>query len=434
MKRVLELKEDLLSGRYEGAFRALYTTDGEGARRQALRYAAAVDSFCALFGEDREVVLFSAPGRTEVGGNHTDHQHGKVLAAGVNLDVIAVVSPNSKDSITIRSEGFAPDFVKTADLAVHPEECNKSVSLVRGTCAGFRDRGYRYGGFDAYTISNVLKGSGLSSSAAFEVLVGAILNHLYNDGKIDPVTIAQNAQYAENEYFGKPCGLMDQTACSVGGFVAIDFEDTAHPAVEKVDFSFAKCGHDLVIVDTKGNHSDLTGDYAAIGEEMRSVARYFGKDYLRAVDEDAFYEKIGELRGKVSDRALLRAIHFFDDNRLAGEEAEALRQNDFALFKEQILRSGRSSFMHLQNAYSVQDAGSQGIPLALAVTEKLLEGRGAWRVHGGGFAGTMQAFVPTELTPAYQKAMEAVFGPGSCHVLAIRPVGAVMVTPEFTGN
>ena len=421
-------KEQLLKGKYDSVFHALY---GGGAAGQAARYAAAVDSFCALFGKGRSGYLFSAPGRTEVGGNHTDHQHGRVLAAGVNLDVIAVVSPNNTGVITIHSEGFDPDFVDSSDLTVHEDEKNHSQSLVRGMCAAFREKGFQYGGFDAYTISNVLKGSGLSSSAAFEVLVGEILNFLYNDNQIDPVTIAQMAQYAENVYFGKPCGLMDQTACAVGGFVAIDFEDTSRPVVEQVDFSFADCGHDLVITDTKGNHSDLTGDYAAIRNEMCAVAREFGKETLRFVDEGNFYSRLGELRKKVGDRAVLRAIHFFDDNRRAKEEADALRQNDFERFKDLICQSGQSSFMHLQNAYSIHDPASQGIPLGMAISERILAGHGAWRVHGGGFAGTMQAFVPCRMTKTYCDAMEAVFGKNSCHILSVRPVGAVCVEPDL---
>ncbi len=428
MELIKEIKQRLLQGDYDAAFHALY---GGGAAGQAARYAAAVDSFCARFGTERQGYLFSAPGRTEIGGNHTDHQNGRVLAAGVNLDVIAVVSPNDTGRIAVYSEGFTPDLIDTTDLAVHPEEANHSQSLVRGMCAAFRQRGYRCGGFDAYTISNVLKGSGLSSSAAFEVLVGEILNRLYNGGSIPPVAIAQMAQYAENVYFGKPCGLMDQTACAVGGFVAIDFKDPARPVVERVDFSFASCGHDLVITDTKGSHSDLTGDYAAIREEMCAVAREFGQESLRFVEEPAFYSRLGSLREKVGDRALLRAIHFFEDNRLAKEEAQALRENDFERFKEQICRSGRSSFMRLQNAYSVQTPQSQGIPLGMAVSERLLAGKGAWRVHGGGFAGTMQAFVPSGMTAEYCREMEAVFGEGACHVLSVRPVGAVCVEPDF---
>ena len=427
MATIAQLRKDLTSGLYAGMLKYLYCTDEAGARKQAQRYLAALDRYCEIFGDpgEREVCLFSTPGRTEVGGNHTDHQHGRVLAAGVNLDVIAVVTKNDTGVITVKSEGFAPDTVRADELDAVPAEKNTSAALIRGTCAGFERRGFQKGGFDAYTTSNVLKGSGLSSSAAFEVLLGNILNHLYNGGRIDPVTLAKNAQFAENAYFGKPCGLMDQTACAVGGFVSIDFADPEKPLVSKVDFDFSHCGHSLVIVDTKGDHADLTGDYASIGEEMRGVAAYFGKTVLREVDEEEFFSSLGRLRGKLSDRAILRAIHFFSDNRIALEEADALRRKDFDTFKKLIIRSGQSSFMYLQNAYSLKNPSSQGIPLGIAASERLLKGKGAWRVHGGGFAGTMQAFVPNEMVEEYKGMVESLFGEGSCYVLSIRPVGAI---------
>ena len=422
MKTVSELRTAINSAETAEKFAQVYGRDAVAA--QQARYAKALDRFCEIFPADTEqLTAFSAPGRTEVGGNHTDHQHGCVLAASVNLDVIAITAARTDGQITVKSEGFDADHVDTADLTVHPEEAGRSQALIRGVCSGFIRRGYRVGGFDAYTISSVLKGSGLSSSAAFEVLIGNILNHLYNDGKMDAVTIAQVAQYAERDYFGKPCGLMDQTASSVGGFVAIDFADPEKPVVEQVNFRFADCGHNLVIVDTKGDHADLTDDYAAIANEMRAVAAQFGKTVLRKVDPAEFYAKLGALRGVVSDRALLRAMHFFDDNARAQKEAALLRAGDFEAFKQEILASGRSSFMHLQNAYSIKNPAQQGIPLALAMSERLLAGKGAWRVHGGGFAGTMQAFVPCDLTADYCAAMERLFGEGSCYVLNVRPVG-----------
>lgn len=427
MKTIPELISDIKSEAAAKRFAEIYCADEAGVQAQQARYLKAVDRFCELFPQRENMAIFSAPGRTEVGGNHTDHQHGRVLAAGVNLDVIAITSKRDDAQITIHSEGFKPDVVDSTDLTVHPEETSHSASLIRGVCSGFVKRGYAIGGFDAYTISSVLKGSGLSSSAAFEVLVGTILNHLYNDGKIDAVTIAQIAQYAEREFFGKPCGLMDQTASSVGGFVAIDFKDPSKPIVEQIPFRFADCGHNLVIVDTKGDHADLTGDYAAITEEMRAVAACFGKELLREVEPADFYEKVGELKGKVSDRAILRAIHFFGDNDRALREANLLRAGDFDAFKQEILTSGRSSSMYLQNAYSLQNPASQGVPLALCLTEQMLDGMGAWRVHGGGFGGTIQVFVPCELTSAYRTMIESVFGEGACHVLSIRPVGAVQM-------
>lgn len=427
LKTIPELIKEINGQPFAKKLAEIYSADDAGVKAQQERYLKAVDRFCEIFDARDQMAIFSAPGRTEIGGNHTDHQHGRVLAAGVNLDVIAITTKRADGQITVQSEGFDPDHVDTADLTVHAEESGRSQALIRGVCAGFVQRGYKIGGFDAYTISSVLKGSGLSSSAAFEVLIGTVLNALYNDGTIDAVTIAQIAQYAEREFFGKPCGLMDQTASAVGSFVAIDFADPSKPVVEQVPFRFADCAHNLVIVDTKGNHADLTGDYAAIGEEMRSVAHAFGKEVLREVNPDDFYAKLGELKGQLSDRALLRAIHFFGDNDRALREAELLRAGDFAAFKQEILASGRSSFMYLQNAYSIQAPDQQGIPLALALTERMLAGKGAWRVHGGGFAGTIQVFVPTELTNEYRTMMEAVMGQGTCHVLSIRPVGAVQM-------
>ena len=425
LKTIPELMKEIHDVPFAHKLAEIYNADAEGVKAQQERYLKAIDRFCEIFDAREQAAIFSAPGRTEIGGNHTDHQHGRVLAAGVNLDVISITAKRDDGKITVRSEGFDPDHVDTADLTVHAEEVGRSQALIRGVCAGFVNRGYRIGGFDAYTISSVLKGSGLSSSAAFEVLIGTILNYLYNGDTIDPVTIAQIAQYAEREYFGKPCGLMDQTASAVGNFVAIDFADPAKPVVEKIPFNFADCGHNLVIVDTKGNHADLTDDYASIGEEMCSVARAFGKEVLREVDPNEFFAKVGTLRGKLSDRALLRAIHFFGDNDRAQHEAKLLRTGCFEAFKQEILASGRSSFMYLQNAYSIQAPDQQGIPLALALTEHMLAGKGAWRVHGGGFAGTIQAFVPTELTDAYRTMIEGALGEGTCHVLSIRPAGAV---------
>lgn len=426
MSTILQLREKI-SGGLDETLASVYCADSAGVAAQKIRYLKAVESFEKIFSQREGLSLFSAPGRTEVGGNHTDHQHGCVLAASVNLDVIAVAAPREDTVITVQSEGFEADRVDISDLTPRSAEAGRSAALIRGVCEGFVCRGFRIGAFDAYTTSNVLKGSGLSSSAAFEVLVGTILNHLYNEGKIDAVTIAQIAQYAEREYFGKPCGLMDQTASSVGGFVAIDFENTQKPLVRQVGFQFSDCGHDLVIVDTRGNHADLTADYAAIGDEMRDVAAYFGKDFLRQVAPETFYAELGQLKGKVSDRALLRAMHFFAENELAQQEAKTLEAGDFEAFKKQVLASGESSYCLLQNVFSVAHPERQEVPLALALSKRMLAGKGAWRVHGGGFAGTVQAFVPVELTEEYCRAMESVFGSGCCYVLAVRPVGAVKI-------
>lgn len=428
MPKATLLKENLLNGEYDSRLKTVYVTDAD-AKAQHERYAAVIDSFIELFG-DREAGLYSAPGRSEVGGNHTDHNHGKVLAAGINLDAIAAASKNDDGIVRVKSAGYPMDVVDLNDLTVHSEEEGKSVALLRGVCAGFKERGYNIGGFDATTASKVLSGSGLSSSAAFEVLLCSMMNYLYNDGKIDPVTIAQISQYAENKYFGKPCGLLDQMACSVSGFVTIDFKDLSAPVIEKVDFDFGSCGHSLCIVDTGGNHSDLTDDYAAVRKEMESVAKYFGKDVLREVSEKEFKDNIGEVRKTCGDRAVLRAMHFYGDNARVEKEVAALKSGDFEEFKKCIIESGRSSYMYNQNVYTCKAPTDQPVSLALAISEEILSGKGAWRVHGGGFAGTIQAFVPNDLLSEYKERIESVFGEGSCYVLAIRPVGGTQIAAE----
>ncbi len=420
------LKEALYTGAYDERLRRVYVTD-EAVRAQYDRYAALADEFARLYDGERDIRLFSAPGRTEVGGNHTDHNHGKVLAAGIDLDAVAAAAVNSENIVRVKSAGYSMDVVDLSDLSVQENETGHSPALVRGMCQGFLNYGYKIGGFDAATASRVLSGSGLSSSAAYEVLVGTMLNYLYNDGAVDAVTIAKIAQYAENEYFGKPCGLMDQTACSVGSFVTIDFEDPKVPIIEEVKFDFASCGHALCIVDTKGNHSDLTDEYGFIRSEMESVAQYFGKSVLREVSEAEFYGEIAEVRKKVGDRAVLRAMHFYADNARVEKEVSALRTGDFEAFKQYILESGSSSYMYNQNVFSVKKPTDQPVSLALAVSERVLRGKGAWRVHGGGFAGTIQAFVPLELLDAYKSEMERIFGEGACYVLSIRPVGGTEI-------
>lgn len=373
--------------------------------------------------EEREVSLFSAPGRSEVCGNHTDHNHGRVLAAGISLDAIAVASKNDTGIVSIKSKGYPMDVISCDQLDVDENNFGKSSELIRGILSRFKQLGYHIGGFDATTASKVLSGSGLSSSAAFEVLVCTILNHLYNDGKIDPVTIAQISQYAENVYFGKPCGLLDQMACSVGGFVTIDFNDPSKPIIKKVDFDFASCGHSLCIVDTKGDHSDLTDEYAAVRAEMEAVAAFFGKKVLRELDKQTVIENAADIRAAVSDRAVLRAIHFFNDDERVVKEVNALENGDFELFKKLTIESGLSSYLYNQNVYACSAPLSQPLSLALAVSEELLKGKGAWRVHGGGFAGTIQAFVPDELLDEYKNTMNSIFGSDACYVLSIRPMG-----------
>ncbi len=423
---ILGIKNAIGLGKYDKDFSLMYQSV-DGARA---RYLKAVDAFEELYGDSDEIRLFSAPGRTEVGGNHTDHQHGAVLAGSVDLDVIAVVSKNDDGKVRIKSEGYAMDVIDLSELEPDASEEGRASALIRGMCAIIKNNGYSIGGFNAYTTSNVLKGSGLSSSAAFEVLVGVILSHLFNDGKIDPVEIAKIAQKSENIYFGKPCGLMDQMASSVGGFTAIDFNDPANPIIEKVDFNLSAHGHSLCIVNTGGNHADLTGDYASITTECRAVSNAMGKDFLRDVDVDSFYQKIGELRNTCGDRAVLRAMHFFADNARAIAEKIALKEDRFDDFLSLIIESGNSSSKYLQNVFSVSTPTEQGLSLALALTERFLAGRGAYRVHGGGFAGTIQAFVPTELLADYKNMIEAVFGVESCYVLNIRPVGGYALSEK----
>ncbi len=394
---------------------------------QRERYGKAVEGFVETFGDDdMELLLFSAPGRTEIGGNHTDHNHGRVLAGSVNLDIIAVVRP-TKNAIRIKSEGYPMDTVSINELTPRDEEKNRSASLIRGTAARFAQLRYMVGGFDAYTTSNVLKGSGLSSSAAFEVLVGVILNHLYNDGAVSAVEIAQIAQYAENVYFGKPCGLMDQMASSVGNIIAIDFADPSKPIIEQVDVDFSASGHALCIVDVGGNHADLTHEYAAIPAEMFAVAESLGVEFLRDTTMNALLSNIRSLREKHGDRAVLRSIHFLRDNDRVLDQVAALRRGDFDAFKTLIIESGNSSFEYLQNVYPNSHIEEQGMSLALALAQGILQGKGAWRVHGGGFSGTTQNFVPLDTLGEFKSLMENVFGEGSCHVLNIRPYGGVCV-------
>jgi len=399
----------------------------EDIEAQKARYIRIATSFEELYGAYREVSVFSAPGRTEVCGNHTDHNHGVVLAASVNLDAVAVAGKNDENIVRVKSEGYKMDVVDLSDLGVMPAERGRSASLVRGVCAGFKNRGYEIGGFDAATASEVLSGSGLSSSAAFEVLLGTMLNHLYNGGKISPVEIAQIAQFAENEYFGKPCGLMDQMACSVGGFVMIDFKDPAVPVINKLNFDFGACGHALCIVDTGGNHADLTDEYAAVRCEMESVASKFGKAVLRDVDRAEFEKNISVVRDSAGDRAVLRAMHFYNENDRVAKQAVALGNGDFEAFKALVIESGASSYMYNQNVYTCAAPSCQPVSVALAMCQDILLGKGAWRVHGGGFAGTIQAFVPMDLLDEFKTKICAVFGEKSCYVLNIRPEGGIKV-------
>ena len=371
------------------------------------------------------------PGRTELAGNHTDHQQGRILASAVDLGLYADFEKNGENAIHIHSEGYSDFTVRLNHTAVRTGEFGTPKSLVRGMIAAFRELGLDCGGFNAEIRTTLPAGSGLSSSAAYTVLIGKILSELFNDGKVDPVVIARAAQQSENKYFGKPCGLMDQTACAVGKVITIDFKEVGHPVVREVPFDLAAKGFALCISDTKGSHADLTDDYAAVRREMESVAEFFGKKVLRDVDEETFLKAIPEVRKVTGDRAVVRAIHFYNDSRRAGEIYEAIKADDFDRFLQLIIEGGHSSFEFNQNAYSIKNPQEQGVPLALAISQKVLNGRGAWRLQGGGFAGTIQAFVPLALLETYKNAIDAVFGAGSCHVLSVRNYGAVMVTPDM---
>ena len=405
----------------------IYTADGF--EYQLKRYAKAAEEFEKLFAA-KPTAFFCAPGRTEVGGNHTDHNLGCVLAAGVSLDIIAAVTPTEDGYITVKSEGFPADVVDICDTEPREDEKNTSSALIRGMADGFKNKGFKLGGFKAYMTSEVLQGSGLSSSAAYEVIIGTILNGLYNDGKVGDVEIAKLAQYAENVHFGKPSGLMDQMASSVGGLITIDFKDKEEPLIQCVNYDFEESGHKLCIIDTKGSHADLTPEYAAIPPEMKSVAEYFGKTVLREIDKETVMENLPALREKCGDRAVLRALHFFDENQRVAKQAAALEKGDFKEFLRLINESGESSLAYLQNIFSAVNVREQGLTVALYLAKQLLAGEGACRVHGGGFAGTIQAFVPENKLETFREGMDRVFGEGACHVLTIRNCGGTKVLFE----
>ena len=401
--------------------------DSEWAQKQPARYESAVNTFEENFGSAEESEIYSAPGRTEIGGNHTDHQHGEVLAASINRDAIAVVKKTGTGIVRVISGNYKMVTIDTADLTSRDDEKGSTAALIKGVLAGLSEEGFTIGGFDAYITSDVLIGAGLSSSAAFETLIGTVISGLYNDMKIDPVTIAKIGQYAENVYFGKPCGLMDQMACSVGNMVHIDFKHPDNPEVEKIEFDFTKTGYSLCITDTKGSHSDLTSDYAAIPGEMKAVASMLGHDVLRPVTLEDILSNISGLRGKAGDRAVLRAIHFVEETARAGKEAAALQKGDLWEFLKLVRASGNSSFKYLQNVYTNSDVNSQNVSVALAVSDAILTGEEVARVHGGGFAGTIQAFVRNENAGRYQEVMDGIFGEGSCEVLKIRHYGGMRV-------
>ena len=413
-----QILTNIKNGTYNNAFSSLYS-DVEAAKE---RFSSAVRSFIELYG-DREAELFSVPGRSEISGNHTDHNHGKVIAAAIDLDIIAIASKSEDNYIKITSKGYREDFVDISNLDPNAYKKGTSTTLVAGTCVFLKESGNNIGGFYAYTTSQVLSGSGLSSSAAFEVMVGNILNFFYNNNTLSAVTLAKIAQKAENVYFGKPCGLMDQVACAVGGFVNIDFKTPASPIVKKLDKGLSDFGYNLCITDTGGNHADLTDDYASVPSEMKMVAKELGAAVLRDVDEAEFYKNLTMLRKSCGDRAVLRAIHFFEENKRVDNQVIALNNDDIKKFLSFVTDSGNSSFKFLQNVYTNKNVSEQGLSLALALSSNYVA-----RVHGGGFAGTIQAFVPTKELVEYKKLIENAFGPQSCKLLTVRNFGAVKLT------
>lgn len=434
MRDIYKIKQDLADGVFEPVFENLYRADGQSSIIYAQRYLNLIERYEKIFPKTKEISLFSAPGRTEIGGNHTDHQHGCVLAASINLDIIAAASTNNENVIRVQSEGFPPDEVNLDNLEKNPEEYNQAKALIRGVAAGFKKLGYDIKGFNAYTSSNVLKGSGLSSSAAFEVLIGNIINTFFADNKVSAEEIAKIGQYAENNFFGKPCGLMDQMASSVGGIITIDFKDTENPVIKKNNFNFSEKGYSICIIDTGADHADLTDEYASIPYEMKLVAKQFGKDYLREIEKQEFIEKIPDIRPVTGDRAILRALHYFEETERALKEAEALENNNLKEFFNLIRESGESSYMYLQNVNVCGSSKKQPVGLALGLCNEFLKDTGAFRVHGGGFAGTVQAFVPTSMLYEFKEKTENILGKNTCHIISVRQAGGYCLTEETTND
>ena len=385
--------------------------------------------FSTAFGGEAQR-YFSAPGRTEIGGNHTDHQRGRVLAGAVNLDTVAAVRVSGTNVIRVQSKGYPLCQVDLDNLEPVPAEINSTPALIRGVAARFAQLGCKVGGFDAYCESTVLPGSGLSSSAAFEVLIGTIINHLFFAGRVSQAEVAQIGQYAENVFFGKPCGLMDQTASAVGGLVTIDFADKAHPDIRPVHFDFSTTGHALCIIDSRADHADLTDEYAAIPGELKEICDCLGREVTTEIPEEEFYAAIPKLRETCGDRAVMRAMHEYNENRRVPEQVACLEKGDFQGFLSLIRESGFSSWMYLQNVIPAGYVRQQPVAVALGLCEHYLRGKGAYRVHGGGFAGTVQAFVPFELLDSFRAGIDAALGEGACHVLSIRPQGGVEMEVE----
>lgn len=425
MKPIRTIRSTLAEGGYDGILSYIYCRPDDRLQPYRDRITRVMDGYIREFGgsEDTQVSIVSAPGRTEIGGNHTDHQRGKVLTGAVDLDAIACAAANGTGEVRIYSEGYGLTCIDTSNLDPVKEEENTTKAIIRGTIAAIASRGYKIGGFDAYVTSDVPGGSGLSSSACFEVLIGVTVNGLFCGNAIGAAEIAKIGQFAENVYFGKPSGLLDQMGCAIGGIVSIDFKDKDHPDYHAVDFDFSDAGYALCIVDTGADHADLTDDYAAVPAEMRSVASYFGKEVLSEVDEADFYANVPAIREKMGDRAVMRAMHYYTDCRRVDQQVEALEKHDFDRFLGLVSSSGHSSYMYLQNVDTYRDPAHQPVAVALAMARYYLAGRGARRVHGGGFAGTIQAFVPLDMVDDFRKGMDSVLGEGACRVTYIRPVG-----------
>ncbi len=426
---IKELKTAIADGQYDKAFKELYGADCDIEKVKA-RYLSCADGFETTYGNKAcgDVRLFSVAGRSEISGNHTDHNHGRVLAASISLDIISVAASTEDAFICIKSEGFPEDVVSLSDVEdVKQDEKYKASAIIRGMCDGFKKNGLNVGGYYAYTTSSVLKGSGLSSSAAFEDMVGNMLSHFYNGGSVDNVEIAKIAQYAENVHFGKPCGLMDQMACAVGGFIAIDFEDAKNPKVERLPFELSSHGLSLCIVDTGGNHADLNEDYASVPGDMKRVAEFLGVSFLRETTKEILLSRVSEIRRELGDKCLMRAMHFFNENERVVMQKTALKEGNLGAFLDGVRSSGLSSFTMLQNVYTTKNVDEQGLSLALALSAEVLKDKknAAWRVHGGGFAGTVQCYVPTDAVNEYKRTLEGVFGKDSVYVLNVRKYGAV---------
>lgn len=420
------LQNRIQNGEFDAELRDLYGIQEDVLAIQRIRYQTAIAKYKELFGEG-DVEIYSAPGRTEICGNHTDHQHGVVLAASINLDAIAVVGVGNGDNVDFVSEGYTPICFNVNQLDITEDTKGTTTALIKGVLKGMQDRGYKTGSFKAYVTSDVLSGSGLSSSAALESIIGTILSGLYNDMTVSPVDIAIIGQYAENVYFGKPSGLMDQIACSVGDFVHIDFADPGNPIVTKINYDITSEGYRLCIVDTKGSHANLTDDYAAITTEMKQVSNFFGREYLNEITMDEFISAMPDLYGKVGDRCVLRTYHYLTEVERVGRASVALKEKRFSDFLEVIRESGNSSYKYLQNVYSNKYEQTQPVPTTLMLSEHYLGDNGVCRVHGGGFAGTIQAFVKEEAVAGYKEFIEKILGEGTCHVLSIRKQGGVKV-------